>query len=97
MSEGRIAGKIALVTGAAGGIGAAIVRRFAKEGARTNAPHLNCAPVRDSRQRGVRVVRSVRTVRIIVAPHRLDRSTGADADRSRGRRQYERGKWYRPP
>ncbi len=40
MSEGRIAGKIALVTGAAGGIGGAIVRRFADEGARVVAADL---------------------------------------------------------
>ena len=34
---GRLAGKVALVTGAAGGIGGAIVTRFAAEGARTIA------------------------------------------------------------
>lgn len=34
MSSGRLAGKIALVTGAASGLGAATARRFAAEGAR---------------------------------------------------------------
>ncbi len=34
MSEGRLEGKVALVTGAAGGIGAAAARRLAGEGAR---------------------------------------------------------------
>jgi len=34
MAEGRLAGKIALVTGAAKGQGAAVSRRFAAEGAR---------------------------------------------------------------
>jgi 3alpha(or 20beta)-hydroxysteroid dehydrogenase len=34
MGDGRLAGKVALVTGAAGGIGAAAARRLAREGAR---------------------------------------------------------------
>ena len=33
MPDPRLSGKVALVTGAAGGIGAAVSRRFAQEGA----------------------------------------------------------------
>ena len=49
-SQGRLAGKIAIVTGAAGGIGGAVTTRFAREGARVVAmdlaPALDKAPYR---------------------------------------------------
>jgi 3(or 17)beta-hydroxysteroid dehydrogenase len=41
MSAGKLAGKVALVTGAAGGIGAATTRLFAREGARVAASDLD--------------------------------------------------------
>jgi NAD(P)-dependent dehydrogenase (short-subunit alcohol dehydrogenase family) len=44
MSGGRLAGKVALVTGAASGIGAACVARFAQEGARIAGFDLSDAP-----------------------------------------------------
>src|SRR5690349_14756190 len=39
--QGRLAGKVAVVTGAASGMGAAIVRRFCAEGARVVAADIN--------------------------------------------------------
>lgn len=39
--QGRLAGKVAIVTGAASGMGAAIVRRFCAEGARVVAADIN--------------------------------------------------------
>ncbi|HEX3803989.1 MAG TPA: SDR family NAD(P)-dependent oxidoreductase [Solirubrobacteraceae bacterium] len=44
----RLEGKAALVTGAAGGIGLAVVQRFAREGARVTAVDLDPERVRDA-------------------------------------------------
>ena len=43
----RLDGKVALITGAAGGIGSAMVRRFVAEGARVGAADLNANGVRE--------------------------------------------------
>ena len=43
----RLDGKVALITGAAGGIGSAMVRRFVAEGARVGAADLNASRVRE--------------------------------------------------
>ncbi|MEZ5709792.1 MAG: SDR family oxidoreductase [Blastomonas sp.] len=45
--SGTLKGKVALVTGAAGGIGSAIVRRFAEEGARVVATDLDAGRLGD--------------------------------------------------
>lgn len=44
MRDGRLAGKVVLVTGGAGGIGAAIVRRIAAEGASAVIGDINTGP-----------------------------------------------------
>jgi NAD(P)-dependent dehydrogenase (short-subunit alcohol dehydrogenase family) len=46
----RLEGKAALVTGAAGGIGLAVVQRFAREGARVTAVDLDPERVRQAVQ-----------------------------------------------
>ena len=43
--EGRVAGKVAVVTGAAGGLGSAIARRLAQEGASVVLTDINLAAV----------------------------------------------------
>ncbi|HEY5803386.1 MAG TPA: SDR family oxidoreductase [Lysobacter sp.] len=48
MSEGSMAGRVALVTGAAGGIGAAVTRRLQQDGARVAALDLHPAPGADA-------------------------------------------------
>ncbi|MFC3815230.1 SDR family NAD(P)-dependent oxidoreductase [Lysobacter sp. GCM10012299] len=48
MSEGSMAGRVALVTGAAGGIGAAVTRRLQEDGARVAALDLHRAPAADA-------------------------------------------------
>ena len=45
---GKLAGKIAIVTGAADGMGQAIARRFVEEGARVLATDINAAGLQDS-------------------------------------------------
>lgn len=45
MSGGRLQGEIALVTGAAGGLGSAVVRRYLAEGARVVATDLRPGPL----------------------------------------------------
>ncbi len=47
MSGGRLRGEIALVTGAAGGLGSAVVRRYLAEGARVVAADLRPGPLTD--------------------------------------------------
>ncbi|MGW2611854.1 SDR family oxidoreductase [Streptomyces mirabilis] len=47
MSGGRLRGEIALVTGAAGGLGSAVVRRYLAEGARVVASDLRPGPLKE--------------------------------------------------
>jgi len=46
----KLEGKVALITGAAGGIGSALVRRFVAEGAKVAAADLNASAVREKFQ-----------------------------------------------
>jgi glucose 1-dehydrogenase len=52
--NGRFAGKVALITGGASGIGAATARRFAREGARVVVVDLNDAGAQQKVERDLR-------------------------------------------